>query len=261
MVQLGYGARSWAFDPARSKTSSDALLPNDIGIGPPPFARPAAALEIHWEQLGPIPIVAVAGGAGRDLAARLIAVAVAEQAQQARLAVAADFDATQELLADPAAALAVLGLSSAGIAARGLAFERCAYSAITDLPADLPRELADRTELARALGVPMLLTDPIGAVALNADVPEIAALAEYAPCPIVYLSAEGENTIVGFHRAAAGAALFVRDGVVIAAKGAIEQPVLAAELPPAELPGALAALALLWTMGLTWEQIIGSINS
>ncbi len=256
LVQLGYGARGWAFDPARPKSAGDALAPDDIGIGPPPFARPVAAIDVPWERLGPIPIIAVAGGVGRDLAARLVAAAITEQGRQARLAVAADFDATQDLLADPSAAIAVLGLSSAGIAARGLAFERCAYSAVTDLPSEQLPDLADRAEMARALGVPMLVTDPDGAVALNADVPEVAALAEYAPCPIIYISTAGENTTVGFHRAGGGAALFVRDGAVIAANGPSEQPLVAATLPPAELPGALAALALLWAMGLTWEQII-----
>ena len=52
-----------------------------------------------------------------------------------------------------------------------------------------------------------------------------------------------------------GLALFVRNGVVIAATGASEQPILAATLPPHELPGALAGLALLWAMGLPWEKL------
>jgi cyanophycin synthetase len=176
-----------------------------------------------------------------------------------RLAAAADFQATQDVLADPAATFAVVGLDSAGIAMRGLAFERCAYSAVIDMPSEVPPGLADRAELARALGVPMLVTDPEGAVALNADIPEIAALAEFAPCPIIYISTLDQNTTVGFHRAGGGAALFVRDGLVVAAKGTSEHPVVAADLPQAQLLGALAAFALLWTMGLSWEQIIGSV--
>ena len=34
----------------------------------------------------------------------------------------------------------------------------------------------------------------VGHVALNADVPEVAALAEFAPCPVTYISAAAENT-------------------------------------------------------------------
>ncbi len=182
-------------------------FPDAIGLAPPPFARTAEAPEVPWERLGPIPIVAIAGGEGRDLAAHLVAAAIAEQGQSVRLATAADFQATREVLADPAATFAVVGLDDAGIAMRGLAFERCAYSAVVDLPTQLPAGIADSAELARALGVPMLVTHPEGAVALNADIPEIAALAEFAPCPIIYISTIGENATVGFHRASGGAAL------------------------------------------------------
>src|SRR6266545_7096446 len=256
LVQLGYGARSWAFDPMRLKESSGSFAPDDITIGAPPFARSADSITVPWERLGPIPIIAVAGGASRDIAVRLVAAAIAEQGQAVRLATGAGFDATQALLADESAAVAVISLSAAGIAECGLAFERCAFSAITDLPAELPPAIADRAELARTLGVPMLITDPASRVALNADVPEIAALAEYAPCPIIYISTAEQNPLVGFHRAQGGMALFVRDGAVIAANGASEQPILAATLPPHELPGALAGLALLWATGLTWEQML-----
>lgn len=257
-VQIGYGVRSWAFDPATTRERGGTLVADAIGTGPPPFAGPPDAIDVPWERLGPIPIVAVAGAAGRDLAARLIAATLYDRGQPAQLATAADFDTTRALLADPAAAIAVVGLTPEGIAGRGLAFERCAYSAVTDLPADLPADVSDRAELAHVLGVPMLVTDQAGCVALNADVPEIAALAEYAPCRVIYVSAAGENATVGFHRAAEGAALFVREGTVIAANGPIEQPIAAATLPPEQLPGALAALGLLWAMGLTWEEIIPS---
>jgi hypothetical protein len=257
LVQLGYGARSWAFDPAAGKRGQGdpdgRLAATDIGVGPPSMGA-TAAIEPPWERLGPIPIVAAAG-AGRDIAARLIAATLQAQGQAVGLAEAADFEATRMLLADPGAAIAIVGLTAEGIAQRGVAFEGCAYSAVIDLPADLPAGVADPAELARVLGVPMLLTDPAGWVALNADVPEIAALAEYAPCPIIYISAAEENPLIGFHRAEGGRAVFLRAGAVIAATGAGEQPVLAATLPPAELPGALAGLALLWAMGLTWEQL------
>ncbi len=104
----------------------------------------------------------------------------------------------------------------------------------------------------------MLVTDSQGRVALNADVPAIAALSEYAPCPVIYFSAGGENATIGFHRAEGGQALFVRDGLVIAAQGPSEQTVATATLPPDQLPGALAGLAILWAMGLEWKQIMGS---
>lgn len=259
-IQLGYGARSWSFDPEllRKRGAGNLLAGDEIGVGPPLVAGAPASLEVPWERLGPIPVVAVAGGPGRDTAAQMVAATLHGQGgQSAALALAAGFDATRNLLGDPAATIAVVGLAAEAIAARGLALERCAYSAVTDLPAELPPGLANRDELARVLGVPMLITAAEGRVALNADVPEIAALAEYAPCPIIYFSAGDANPTVGFHRAEGGMAVFVRDGAVYAAHGAAEQPVLAATLPPDQLPGALAGLALLWAMGLPWARIIG----
>jgi hypothetical protein len=260
-VQLGYGARGWAFDPSQfaRAAGTGTLAAGEVGVGPA-APRLQAAPDVPWERVGPIPIVAVAGGVACDIAAGLIAATLHAQKQSVVMSTKVDFDATRELLTDPAAAIAVAGLAAEGIARRGLAFERCAYSAVVDLPRALPPEVADREELARVLGVPMLVTDAEGRVALNADVPEIVALAEYAPCPVIYISAAEENAIVGFHRAEGGQALFVRQGMVIAASGASEQAVAAATLPPELLPGALAGLALLWAMGLTWEQITFTSN-
>ena len=258
-VQLGYGACGWAFDPATLKQPGGGLALGEIGVVPQAHGAPKGAatmlVEVPWERLGPIPIVAVAGGTARDIAARLIAATLQAQGQAIGLAVAADFAATRDLLAAPATAIAIIGLEAAGIAQRGVAFERCAFSAVIDLPDDPPAEVGSRQELARVLGVPMLLTDQAGRVVLNADLPEIAALAEYAPCPIIYISTADQNPLVGFHRAQGGLALFVRDGAVIAATGAREQPLLAATLAPHELPGALAGLALLWALGLTWDEL------
>jgi hypothetical protein len=257
-VQLGYGARGWAFDPAPYRRgAAGSFTAGEIGVGPPP-ARIAEPIVAPWERLGPIPIVAIAGGTGREVAAQLVAATLHAQGQAVGLAPAAGYDATRDLLADPAAMVAVAGLAAEDIARRGLAFEHCAYSAVTDLPAQLSPDVADRSELARVLGVPMLLTDPAGRVVLDADTPEIAALAEFAPCPVIFTSTTDENTTVGFHRAEGGQALFVHNGMAIAASGAAEQIVAAASLPPEQLVGALAGLALLWAMGLGWEEIISS---
>lgn len=263
-LQLGYGIGGWAFDPAqlKSRTAAGALGDDEIGIGPPPFARSPAAPEVPWDRIGPIPIIAVVGDASAGTAATLIAATLHAQGQAAHLAASADFEATRALLADPTTAIAVVDLSAQGIADRGLAFERCAFSAISGLPDELPPGVRDRAELARVLGVPMLITDAEGRVVLSADVPELAELAEYAPCPIIYFSTEPENATIGFHRVAGGMALFVRGGMVIAAQGAGEQPVAAAaSLPPDELAGALAGLAILWALGLSWEQIIGAAKN
>src|SRR5215207_7119401 len=150
-VQLGYGARGWAFDPAALKQPGGALLPGEIGVVPPgsigvsaASAQAPAPIEVPWERLGPIPIVAVAGSAARDIAARLIAATLQAQGQTIGLAEAAGFAETRDLLAGPATAIAIVGLAASGIAQRGVAFERCAFSAVTDLPGQLPAEVSSR---------------------------------------------------------------------------------------------------------------------
>jgi hypothetical protein len=246
LLQLGYGARSWCFDPAalraRDRSTSDTLA-------------------VPWERVGPIPIVAVTGDAHRASAVHAIATALAARQQAVRYAAAADFEATQTLLADPSAELVVVGLATEGIAMRGLAFERCAYSAVIDLPAALLPGVADREELARVLGVPMLVTDPRGCVVLNADVPEIVSLAMYAPCPVIYISALEPGATIQAHGEQGGAALFVRAGTLIAAIGTHEQAIARATWPAGGSPGILAALALLWAMGLEWEQLLPALRA
>jgi hypothetical protein len=251
-LQIGYGARGWALDLAlfKERRSTGALAVDEIGIGPPPFARAEAAATVPWEQVGPIPIIALSGGDGRDLAARAIAGAIRAQDYSAGLAEAADIAATRALLSEPTYALAIVGLEPAGLALRGLAFERCTYSAVVSLPNELPPNVADREELTRVLGIPMLLTDPDGCAVLNADEPQIAALAEYAPCPVVYTSATYDNTTVNFHRAKGGAAVFIRNGAIIAANGPDEQTIATVDGTDNALPGALAALAIVRAMGL-----------
>jgi hypothetical protein len=93
------------------------------------------------------------------------------------------FDAARALLAEPSADAVVLGLEAGDALRRGMPFERCAASALLAL-ASLPPEAAGRDELARALGVAVLLTEPGGVALLASGDAEVAGLAEYAPCRV-----------------------------------------------------------------------------
>lgn len=259
-IQIGYGARGWSFKPTALKTTQPSLPMEQRAHEAPPFAPAPSTNDVPWERLGPIPIIAIAGTNRCDLGAHIITTALEAQPRAVSCTINADFAATQQLLTDPDATIAVVGLNIESIATRGVAFERCAYSAVTDLPTTLLPQGLDRPHLARIAGVPMLLTDPTGRVILNADEPEIAALAEYAPCPVTFISTLGETTTIALHRAAGGTALFVRDGLVIAAQGMIEHILAAATLPDEHVIGILTALGLLWAMGFTWEQIMSIVD-
>jgi hypothetical protein len=183
-LQLGYGARGRSLSLAA--LAGNTIRPDAIPIGPAaPVPQPA--VQVEWERLGTIPVFAISGGEGRPAAARAIAQRLRARGIAAGLLESATFDAARALLADPSVEAAVIGLEPGDLARRGLPFERCAACALLGLPPPLP-EFPDRAELARALGVPLLVTAPEGRAALAAGVPEIAALAAYAPCPVVWLT-------------------------------------------------------------------------
>jgi len=237
-LQFGYGARGRQLAVQRADDQAGLLSPAAVGVGRPRGSGSEAADALPWDRLGPIPAVALCSGA----AARRLAALLAAERPGAAAAEAAGFDEARALLADPRVALAVLGLEPGDLARRGSPCERYAACALLGLPDPPPPEMPDRAELARALGVPLLLTDPGGLAALSADEPELLALAEHAPCPLALLSLRPDSPAVAAHRARGGAALFLRGGAIVAAHGPAEQTV---GLAPAEQPLAeLAALAL-----------------
>lgn len=136
---LGQGARGWIIDPS------------GLGRGPAPSPP--------WERIGSIPIVAVTGEAGRAAAVERWAAELAGAGLAVRALDEASFAASAELLADPTTEAAVLGLDTADILRRGLAFTRCDQAVITDRAGQRPVEAVDDDEWLRALGVPMLLSE------------------------------------------------------------------------------------------------------
>jgi hypothetical protein len=179
-LQLGYGARGMALDPAgiapRGRGGAQAL---------------AGEVAVPWERLGTVPVIAVTGEPGRAAAVERLTSALRARGARVVSDPAAGFDAARALLAEAVAEIVVVGLEAGDLLRRGLAFGRCAACAVLGLPGTLPPEAAGRDELARALGLPMLVTGEDGLAALTADTPEIAALAEFAPCRVELLRAPG----------------------------------------------------------------------
>ncbi len=235
-IQIGYGSRGQKREFTRLRQAAAAQTGG-------PFARPEIAESIFWEHLGTIPIIACTGAFGADQAATLIATDL--QTDRVELALNANFDTVQALLSTPTVDYIVATLDPGSLAMRGLPFEQCAGSVIMSLPDTFPAGVNNDTELARVYGLPMLVTARSGRVVLHADDPRIAALARYAPCPVVFISTIATNPILAAHRASGGAVLFPRDGMIIAAQGSNEQILGPDEGPPDALAGRLAALAIL----------------
>lgn len=173
-IQFGYGCRGWRFDPAAYAASSA-----DEADAPPPPPPP-------WDDLGSIPIYAVSGEHNRSAVVQEVAAQLHAQGYPISTLDDADYDATRALLSNPTTRQAVIGLRTADILRRGVAFSRCRQSIITDIQGVQPAEAADTVEWVRALGVPMLVST--APTILNTEDPRIASLAAYAPYGVLPLT-------------------------------------------------------------------------
>lgn len=171
---------------------SDGRLQLGQGVRGVQVSVEEANLPVAWEQIGRIPLVAISGGEEREpLAAQVIAV-LQSRGYSAGLAQNADLAATRALLANPHLTHAIVSLEPAAIAQHGLGFDQCSISIVIGMPATLLPSIADRSERVRLLGLPVLVTQPEGFIALDSDFPELAELADYAPGPIVPFSGSGQ---------------------------------------------------------------------
>jgi hypothetical protein len=186
-LQLGYGARGRSFELADlgGAAPQAAFATGEVGVAPP-FAQSSASALVPWERIGAVPVVAVSGAARGAVVEQLSR--ALESGVSIAAALDADFDRARELLADPGAQLVLLGLDPADTLRRGLPFDRCVACAVVGWPPEAP-DVADRGELARALGLPALVTDPGGLVVLD-PTPPIAALSEYAAGRVALLDLE-----------------------------------------------------------------------
>lgn len=156
-VQFGYGSRSWHFDP---HAATDQLQP-------------------PWSQLGAVPLYVITGEQRRSAAVAQIGHRLAAAGYAPRVLDNAGYTETAALLADPQVELAVIGLRSAEVLQRGVAFERCTQAIISDRAGPRPPAAYNDDEWLRALGVPMLLS--ANPAVFDPTVAELADLVRYAP--------------------------------------------------------------------------------
>jgi hypothetical protein len=161
LIQFGYGKRSWTFN-----LSS---LDMDGPLHPP------------WEHIAALPIIAVTGEELRCASVQHIVAYL----EQAGLPVSsqndADFDTILSLLSNTSVEYLVVGLSTTDIARRGLPFDRCTVSILTDMDGECPcpSDVLDVDEWSKVLGLPMLVSD--SSIVVNTAFPALGRLASYAP--------------------------------------------------------------------------------
>jgi hypothetical protein len=170
-LQFGYGCKSWQVHTSLLRLARDDD-DDDEQAAPLPPSPP-------WERLGAIPIYAVTGERHRRAITEQVAALLHARGIPVHVLHDADYAATRAMLADPDVRCAVLGLDTADVLQRGIAFAHCTQAIVTDAEGTPPPSAQDMTEWVQALGVPMLLsTQP---AILNSADPAVATLAHYAP--------------------------------------------------------------------------------
>lgn len=211
-VMVGSGARGFVFDPS------------GLSVGLP--------VEIPWDTLGRIPVIAVTGTNGKTTTVRVCAHMLAATGKRVgytdtdgitiggRVVEEGDwagFGGARRVLSDPAVDVAVLETSRGGILRRGLGFDTCDVAVITNVSGDHLGDHGVETveEMARVKGVIAEATAPDGRVVLNADDPSLVDLAQSIRAPIMWFSRTADNRVVQAHRQAGGDAAWIDGGNMV----------------------------------------------
>lgn len=210
-ITVGSGTRGFTFDPAGLS----------LGLG----------VDVPWDQVGRIPVIAITGTNGKTTTVRLCTHILDAAGYRVGWTDTdgimidgelieegdwAGFGGARRVLTDPRVEVAVLETSRGGILRRGLGFDLCDVSVITNVSTDHLGELGVNTldELAHVKGVIALATKQDGRAVLNADDPYVAGLAPYVNAPIMWFTRHPEQPDFAAHLAAGGDAVW-SDGIVV----------------------------------------------
>lgn len=203
---IGSGSRGWVFDPANL----------DLGL----------QIDVPWDNIGMIPIVAIAGTNGKTTTVQLIAHVLRSSGQRVGHADTdgiyideqqieagdwAGWSGARCVLTNQSVDVAVLETPCAGILRRGLGFDQCDVSVVTNSSTDQLGEFGSESleQMARVKGVVVLATKPEGYVVLNADDPLVLAMRELTPASAILWSRDKDNPALAAHHAAKGTIVYI----------------------------------------------------
>ncbi|GAB2467728.1 cyanophycin synthetase [Comamonas humi] len=180
------------------------------------------------------------------------------------------------LLTNRLAEAAVIQTTSRSILEEGLAYDRCLVGVVTDM--DGYETLADhdvleQSQMRRVLRTQIDVVLDEGAGVLNADIEQVAELAELCDGEVILYSTDSGNAAVAAHRQNTegkhdgGRAVLIKDQQVVLATGH-QQRVLGqlAALRPVngfvpDTPALLAAIATAWALDIAPDLIAAGIKT
>jgi len=248
---------------------------------PRPVGDAIVSMMFGDSHNGRIPVVAVTGVNGKTTTTRFIANLVKLSGRRVGMTCTdgiyvagrridtGDCSGPQSarcVLASPSVDAAVLETARGGILREGLGFDRCDVAVVTNIAEgdhlgiggiDTPEQLASvKRCIVEAVG-------PQGYAVLKADDPLTAAMAKHCKGGTIFFSRFDDHPVILAHRALGNRCVFVRDGVVIAAEGNLEEMILPLDKVTLthggrvafQVENALAATAAAWALGLSRDTI------
>lgn len=184
----------------------------------------------------------------------------------------ANWAGAHRLLTNRLAEAAVIQTTSRSILEEGLAYDRCLIGVVTDM--DGYETLADHDvleagQMRRVIRTQIDVVLGHGAGVLNADLAEVADLAELSDGEVILYTLDAANPVVAAHRQdnEGGRAVLVKGNNVVLATGAQERvlgTLDALALPGGkrpDTPALLAAIATAWALDISPDLIGAGIKT
>lgn len=167
----------------------------------------------------------------------------------------------RRLLVNPFVDAMVIETSEIGVIREGLAFDRCQVAVVTNLGSGdhlAEQYVDDRDFVARAIRAPVDVVLPDGYAVLNADEPEVCAMAQKCRGGVVFFAQNPSLDLVREHLAKGGRAVSVADAAIVALHGEQVQRLVALDavrsetlgLPQMRVENLLAAAGVGIALGL-----------
>jgi cyanophycin synthetase len=229
---------------------------------------------------GRIPVVAVTGTNGKTTTVRLIAHLLTSSGLrtgmtntdgvyiEGRRIDSGDCSgprSARNVLLHPDVDAAVFETARGGMLREGLAFDRCQVAVVTNIGAgdhlglNYITTLEDLAVLKRVI---VQNVAPGGMAVLNAADPMVAAMADNTKGDVTFFAQDGTHPVMSMHRAKGKRAVFVEDGMLVAAEGKKEHKIPLADIPLTrggvvgfQVENTMAAVAAAWAVGISWDAI------